>query len=733
MTVTELISAFIAPPPGRAPTQSLKLGPQAQPMGAPASGALPSAKLYNLAGARRREWCKFALPYGVARNDKRCTAFMTDRGLFLRAVRGEDVGVHSTMWRAFTPFNPNQVVGGTVLEPGPADQDWAFAAHPWASDDLPALIPHVAVRHGGFDHYSPTTWPTLVLESESPAHQTWYATGRVGESGFVAHVWITFGHLSPIAEVEACVIWADPNNPAPVIDVGAVFFVTGEYVSFDAQARNGIAAPPLRVGNSWWHPIAGNARLQDGSGFATAGRMLCLPQKDFVPDEKWVDDVETLQAAFLAPCIGVGQAGTWDGRWLAHRNAPRVGERWWQSASDKLTQWLSDQALHDRWEPQPLGCAKRPGQTGNQEDFGATKGWQAVAACDGRWLQQSTFAALAEFYRGYMFHEADGTPLDLARHPQWTTWIMGTHWHVGQSPDRIGKRAAAYGEVESSCGGYMGYDDQHRSLNNAFACYALTGSRLLRFALERAAVAWRANVMVKNDLGSDAARAVGRRGLTYANLMVLFAPATPTWARANELQADMLRQFLRDWKGNLNTGVDVLEVATDPRLGITFQGKPVPAWSVWGSGILVGGAYALWKVTRSSGWLDVAKRVARTCVKYGAYRDAALGLVSCAAVAYIDQTWVDDRDFPPGAPLPTAWYGTTLTTFDGGLQEWAGTAAHAFVEMHGENDPDMARARELSAAIAPDQGDPNAAEWRAVVRSMPPVPGAFESYSTVPA
>lgn len=701
--------------------------------GLPKVDALSRARITNLSSRRRREWVSFALPYGRARFDKRCTAFLTDRGLFLRAVRGEDVGRHSTIWRVFAPLDGSQTISGTVLEPGPVDEDWKFGPHPWCSDTLAAVIPRAVIRVRGVD-YRVEQWPILTLDSESPAHQTFYASGPVPGSGFVAHVWLTFEHQSPVGKLEAAFIWADPTNPEPILDVDGIAFVTGEFVAFDFSARNGLVAQPVRAGDSWFHEVAGKSRLRDGSGFAVQGRMLCLPQ---VPvgelGEEWVDDIETLFAAYTAPALGLAEPGAWADAWLAHRNVPRYSNP--SQAAATLDAWLLDDTLGlTYFHSMPIGCAKTPGQTGEQEDFGATKGWIAVSTGDARWLHYAKHASLAEYFRGYMYHESDGTPLDLAKHPQWGSYVMETHYSTNLSPDRLGKRNPGWGEVESAVSGYKPYDDQHRSLNNAFAVYALTGSPLLRFALERAAVAWGANVFFKLQLGVDVSRAVGRRGHTYASLMLLFAPGTPTYETAFTLQSDMKRQFLNQWLGGkFEGGVDVLDVASDPRLQITWQGNVVPAWSGWGQGLLFNGIYALAKVTKDAEWAIICKRVAKTSVRHVFYKDEAGRWQAASVLAWVDEPLAAalGGNLKPGDPLPAAAYaaGSTLILLaDAGIREWAGTCLHGFVELADKADPDCIRALEIIAEVAGDPGDAMQAQWRAVARATPPEAGDFSKY-----
>jgi hypothetical protein len=712
-----------------------------------ATGVL--AVLTNPAPSRRRDWTPVAVPFG-ALTDQRLT-FLTNRGLPLRAIRCEDVGQHSTIYRVFAPFDPFQTLSGEFVSAPSTQRPDPFKFHPWVVDAPTKLIPklELRLRVNGQSVSFRTNEPFELMETEfqNDCMLRFHFVSKLGTSGFVAEGWVTFYDNSPVADVRVAVVWADPTNPAHDMLIEGLFFLTGEPVVFDFAKRTGMTELPVFNGQHWVTLVCGPLSFIDGSGLPLIGRMVCLPESPSVlpdydpetysdtdPAAQAAQDVETIIAAAHFPAFGVCGPRTWNGKMLAHRNIPRFG------LPQEHVEAMADQALDNFfnntirtagqfYDLRPISIGKSPGQTGDQQDFGAAKGWEATVAADPRWLHLALYSVTADFFRGVMHYESNGARLNPAQHPQWVTWSGRTHYSASVSPDRIGKGPGTWGAGEST--GWWGYDDEHRSQTNLATLYALTGDPLLRYIIEHYSTTDIANVRHRLEFGIGAPRAVGRTLHCWANFALLFPPSSPIHQRFRQLIDTMAFKTQRDWLGGKFAGpVDIISDRTDPRMGITHNGVVLPAWSCWEHGLFAVGVYAAWKVTRDERLLDIVRRVCRTIVRYACFRDS-LGW-TFISTCHWPKPGVGPTGVAEGEPLPAQWYSrnsTLVTPLNGDVSTWTQNAVLIFIELHEANDPDMARAQEIAANYMPSNpNDPRTAEWQACVRSIPPVPGDWRNY-----
>lgn len=688
--------------------------------------ALHYGRLKNLTARRPRGWVKIAVPFDSPINSAAHTEFVTDRGLRLPALRAFNVGTHSWIWAVRAPFSEGQTIEGHFMAPLTDTISGVYQPHPWVSDNLNALIPACSIRlkqpDGSTDDHLTeiVSGPTLVSSSE--AHQRWHTVSKA--AGFVLNTWTTFWSYSPVADFSAALVWSDPTNPEPGIRVEGIALEVGEYPVLDHARRHGIEWQPVRKGDvkdgKWVLVLSGPRSFSDGSGLPLTGRLLCLPQDLTAPmPPDLQQDLEEIFAGLEGPLVGAMAGYEWDGHWLAHGNVARLHTLFnEQQMVARVDGWLHELPAGGDWyDRRSLGCSRVPAQTGGQEDFGSTKGTPAFF--DPAWLHQAQESVHADLLRAFCYHEASGQPMDPADHPEWRSWAFRTHWRG--SGDYLGKRALLWGEGGDT--GWTGYDDEHRSQNNLAAHYALTGDPLDLYLIERSSA---------HDIASaahygyvDSARAFGRRALTYANVMLLSDPGSELYNRQKELLAAELDLILANWTpAKYAHGIDVLGVSTDARSGITYDGQPIPYWSPWVNAILCVGAYAAWKVTRDTRWLDIVRRVSRTVTRYAYFLNPEDSLWwSCDAVAWgTPQLGVEE-----GAPLPAAAYamGSTLIfPARGGVAEWQLMAPLIFIETHEASDPDMPRALDIvrdftqnHEATSQDQ-----AEWMACVDVVPPQP-----------
>lgn len=132
-------------------------------------------------------------------------------------------------------------------------------------------------------------------------------------------------------------------------------------------------------------------------------------------------------------------------------------------------------ALHS-WSPPVCGPAPISGSAGEQEDTLFHPGGEALAP-DGEGIGSEVVryvSALKLFAERPCNHlEADGTWLEGSNHPSLRFWDGRPHWHVGVSPDRLGKPRTLTPEEAH---GRWGPDVQHFYCRTLAAAARLTGS-----------------------------------------------------------------------------------------------------------------------------------------------------------------------------------------------------------------------------------------------------------------
>lgn len=132
-------------------------------------------------------------------------------------------------------------------------------------------------------------------------------------------------------------------------------------------------------------------------------------------------------------------------------------------------------SLH-KWQVEPgVGPNMRSADTGAQADQifvgGECVGTAGLGCETVRYL-----VALSQSRRPCHHREADGSPLDLSKHPQLVFWDGRPHI-PSVSPDQLGK-PRKLGESEAS--GFFGPDVEHLLLNNLCVAARITGSRALQ-------------------------------------------------------------------------------------------------------------------------------------------------------------------------------------------------------------------------------------------------------------
>lgn len=170
-------------------------------------------------------------------------------------------------------------------------------------------------------------------------------------------------------------------------------------------------------------------------------------------------------------------------------------------------------ALHS-WDAPSIGPNKRSADAGAQEDQIFVRGEQNGEVV-------AYYASLSLMKRPCHFLEEDGSQADPSNHPNCVFWAGKPHWHLGVSPDQLGKPRQPN---DAECFGWGGPDREHWLANSLAAAARLTGSYALQWELSQQARLFLFSETVPSmkpgwsTNGADAARSIGYAGILVTHL-----------------------------------------------------------------------------------------------------------------------------------------------------------------------------------------------------------------------
>lgn len=620
----------------------------------------------NLAARFRDGWFQVTYPANKVRDFGVECRLVTNDGRSWRAVRGATIG-KKTIYRVFAwGIGAKETVVGKLLNEPHEFASAPFTLHPWVYDDIAALIPFAGVHDGTTEKWAVLdAGPTLI--GHSPVHQRWWLKQRIPEWGIVFEWWADLLAGDPVVPCWGKIVWSDRNDPNPTRRFQNFAIRSGESFALDFAKRCG-AVPPVRDAQGRWVTILNSTAftLGDGTGLPISGVLLGMPKpgtetKPPANPEDLTDPTvrsfNMLVAALEGPIVAVSH--DWNGDWCGNKNTPRLsvalGTQEWESFENSALTTVG-------WfAPRPVGIGLTPGQTGDQEDFGACKGTYAVTEHDPRHLRRYQYSVYSELFRGINLYEASGAPLSAADHPNWVTWNGVTHYHPGVSPDRLGKNDAWSTTPPGT--GWYGYDDQHRSQNNLAAYAMLTDDPLANDQIKQQFTVDAASYRSRYpQYGMGAARAQGRVAQAIANFLTVTSDAQRTnWEvllRARMAASDQLPTM------NVSGPMKVLAWGgPDGRKQIYYNGQLASWTSMWEHGLAAVGIYAAAKQLPSDTQTqNVLRKVCSTLLQFGFFKQGGQWYT-------VDDILYLDGAAPPGG-MTLAERQLTATPGAGGTGTW---------------------------------------------------------------
>jgi hypothetical protein len=514
----------------------------------------------------------------------------------------------------------------------------------------------------------------IVSATPEPPCTTLHLRGRAAGSNFVADLWGTVCPGTSVVPFELLLVNSSPTNDA-IYETATVTLA---------------GLPPVATFLWWpqWRGVVGDVLLDhvttaDTQGHAWAGYLAL--------------EGDTQGAAWqYGPTMAFSPPVEWRGKWGPFGVIPEFGftEAAYRAEMDR---WRGTMATpRGPWAAPDLGLAPTAGQTGGQQDFGATKLGPALTLPGGAPLHafHALQAAYAEAHRPGGFREADGTAVWPAFHPNWVTWAAYTHFHPSVSSDRLGKGTQP---TPSWGGGWTGKDRQHWSSNNLCGAYSLTGSPLLLALIEREARQILSGETLDPRLstsGIGAPRGIGRTLLTAA------------WIDCC-LPDGELRLAMRE---RVRARCELIEAAT----------RPAPGVSLAPLGLQID-PRVLGGITAVQPWQEALGIIGLRAAELrfgGATAVACKATLARVCPTFIDHGWwqsgvtwlmADAFAWNNGQPLPASAYPGPLVERNEGFEEWSWGAVMISVRFM----PDSDRAARILVAMPPAESVADA-EWRAV-------------------
>lgn len=662
-------------------------------------------RLTNLAPAPRTQWVDVAVPKADGDALPRVCR-VTPYGWI--AIKGEDVGIHSTLFHVLARTTGSDSRAGT-LQPAAQAPIPPFRLSRWIDDNLNRVFPRpfAYTAHGATE---PLIGETTELVSSNEVRQVWRHRGRIRNTPLRWESHLYMYTEQDTIRFECTITNCDLNSPSLTYRINQLWLEGGEYIGLDYRTRLGIGEPFATPASGstpagWTQWLSGARDLGRGESLYFTGHVLPLPDGGYQP-RGWIYRVgntqrvvniqhrlESIGASLQGPLVGVSH--DWEGKWLAFGHPPEIPHghgNGWAEADARHAAFMTQLSWRgDLYDNRPLGLNKHARTTGAQEDFGAAKGTTAIRVGDPRYIYHA-FYSMSEFMRPFHNRENDNSYLLRRQHPGLQTWDQVINCRT--TTDYLGLTCPLPYAWPNS--GFGGIDDQHRSQNNFHALLALTGSYMLKGCLQDYLEI--DQTQVPGWMGEP--RAVGRLFMAWASMHELLDDAQDrARLRAHMIAklATVESQWLgRPFLGNPSRPIRAVDTGTDP----TFHepnGQLVNAIITWEHSIAVMGLYAAFKVTGNTRYRDLAREVATTIANHCCFQENGQWYC-CTAIRY--RTGAQE-----GAPLPASSYvssGSQDLIVNNGFWVWVLPSIQILDEIGGHPQGFQARLDSILQTVAPN-------------------------------
>jgi len=526
-------------------------------------------------------------------------------------------------------------------------------------------------------------------------------------NGFKVHQFLDVYSGLDHVRFQYAVNWADQSNPSYTRDTVKFTITCKDEFVINYAGQMGIPLPSYNpLIDEWYVEIQiPSQQIRDGQGLELRGYILTHPET-FIGVIGPMNEVRLGNlAAVKNGDLKYGGVGQVRG---SYENMNLNGNWFWKYLPSHIPEepLVDIFATRNPFSLRMIGMSNTPGQTGDQEDFGADKGHEATVLHH-NWWQTYIEGALVDRMRTFNIHEPNGAKVSGRFHPNRVTWNMETFDPLTQ--DTLGK---AKNQWRFDGTGFVSYDNQHKSMNNFFTYLALTGDDL---AMDTLVGALEADLQQARNLDL-AEREIGRTFACWYKMTRLLDPTNVS--RLKQFMLLKYSEVKHDWRGRFfadpQHSVRCLQVIQDPRSGAVNPetGKVELSWIPYQTAEMLKGLYAFWLTFQQPDTMELMKSIATTYVNHG--------------VANINNSWypltfsryrtglgsgqpLDPLAAAPEEGLPLDPSAYTLSSWQIKIGEWGfwEWTAPALSLAAGPILPDLdptvkQRAREILQSVYPD-------------------------------
>lgn len=579
-----------------------------------------------------------------------------------------------------------------------------FQFHHWAVDKPEDLLLAFAVNVDGTEHRARAV---VRLESANEARVRFHFTARVHDINIEG--WLSMFSAQPWAEFEIRATYGTTATQGLHRVYGSLRMYSGEPMHVDWGVRKGLEPCFELKDGTWETEIAKPGQWMRARTVEVFGAMLFEPDIDAAYEEHvarrdWGPE-ETASDSFVTPHLADERAGGpicamlaahhWADHWSPTGAMPKAGP--WADTEQRrrlFSLWARLRLPADEYETRPYAQPPNSGQTGEQPDFGCSRG-EAVIAMEEPWaIYDLRYSVQAWLLRPYANREPNGAPVQAKDHPEAALYNL-------RPDERFGSDMLGWPKPVGWISGYTTSDSQHRSDNLLWAMWRLTRSpsleRTIRDIIELEKMALKQPSPPRGS-GVGAPRGWGRPLLSWAHgLQCGFEEFEPLIVSMVSRMAWAADYTARPYP----TAQQVLSSREGKYGWNNADGTPIRGVTWWQEAIAVIGLYAAWRVTGMPSAREMALVVAKSICRHAFFEREPGTFDHCYVTRWLD-----------GAALTREQYLDPLFAVrEGAASYWTAAALRVLLALEPEC-ADAPRARAILAGYVPNNWDK--ACWAAI-------------------
>jgi hypothetical protein len=487
----------------------------------------------------------------------------------------------------------------------------------------------------------------FTLESSNDVRLRFKYRTRIVAANITIDGWIDILHQQDIVPIIVrCSYGTVASEKVLNKRFGSLTMFTGEKPCIDFYRAKGLQETFYNTQILKWETQIVSPRLWwKARTIEVFGALLCLPDYSELGKHALAPNfdsrLKTLRAREEGPVVAF--ADVFNFKWLAAGAVPNKSQVSENFLYTRLINVLRNSG--DEYNLRDYAQPPNSNQTGNQPDFGVSRGELVVSQKLAFMLHHYRFSVQAWMLRPYSHKEVNGDPVIKANHPNTLLWDLRVDTRFGS--DFLGfPNPIPYHEF------WSGSDNQHRSDNLLYAMYALTRDPSIKATIDDLVQCSLMELKTYRLYGMptsiESPRGWGRPLLSMAHAVSLgFEELRPNLEEMVDVMYNCaaLRKLPSDSQNTVRT-----LSRNGSKYGWTDSlGRPIQSWVCWEESIAVIGLWAAFQATGNTKARDLALDVAATITRHAFFKWQN-SWYACYAVRF---------NTSPGVPISSSSYRIT--------------------------------------------------------------------------